>query len=82
MHRQPGKKNNDDLNWLCEWQAQKDKVAEDKGLVDAEDEFIESMIYHRMWDSESCWKTVNDVTTGLRRINTKSGKFASLKNNI
>ena len=31
---------NDDLNRSREWLAQKDKVAEEKGLVDAEDEFI------------------------------------------
>ena len=30
----------------------------------------------------ACWKTVTDVTTGLRRIKTKSGKIASLKDNI
>ena len=69
------KKNNDDLNWSREWQAQKDKVAENKGLVDAEDEFIECIIYYRMWDLEACWKTVTNVTTGLRRIKTKSQKL-------
>ena len=76
------KQNNDDLNRSREWRAQKDKVAEEKGLVDAEDEFIECIIYHRMWDSEAFWNTVTDVTTGLRRIKTKSGKIASLKDNI
>ena len=35
-----------------------------------------------MWDLEACWKTVTGVTTGLRRIKTKSGKIASLKDNI
>ena len=35
-----------------------------------------------MWDSEACWNTVTDVTMGLRRIKTKSGKIASLKDNI
>ena len=35
-----------------------------------------------MWDLEACRKTVTDVTTGLRRIKTKSGKIASLKDNI
>ena len=35
-----------------------------------------------MWDLEAFWKTVTDVTTGLRRIKTKSGKIASLKDNI
>ena len=57
-------------------------MAEEKGLEDVEDEFIECIIYHRIWDLEACWKTVTDVTTGLRRIKTKSGKIASLKDNI
>ena len=35
-----------------------------------------------MWDLEVFWKTVTDVTTGMRRIKTKSGKIASLKDNI
>ena len=26
------KQNNDDLNWSCEWRAQKDKVSEEKDL--------------------------------------------------
>ena len=38
------KQNNDDLNRACEWQSQKDKVAEEKGLLDAEEEFIECII--------------------------------------
>ena len=57
-------------------------MAEKKVLEDAEDEFIECIIYHRMWDSEACWKTVTDVMTGLRRIKSISGKIASLKDNI
>ena len=40
------------------------------------------MIYHRMWDSEACWKTVADVTAGLRDIKTKGEKVAALKDNI
>ena len=75
-------KKNDDLNRSREWRAQKEKLAKEKGLEDAEDEFIECIIYHRMWDSEACWKTVTDVTTGLRRIKTKGVKIASLKDNI
>ena len=53
-----------------------------KGLEDAEDEFIENLIYHKMWNSDACWKTVREVSDGLRRIKTKSGKYASLKDNI
>ena len=40
------------------------------------------MIYHRMWDSEACWKTVAEVTAGLRGMKTKGGKVAALKDNI
>ena len=53
-----------------------------KGLEDAEDEFIESLIYHKMWDSDACWKSTAEVTSGLRRIKTKCGKYAALKDNI
>ena len=35
-----------------------------------------------MWDLEACWNTGTDVTAGRRRIKTKSGKIASLKENI
>ena len=35
-----------------------------------------------MWDSEACWKTVAEVTAGLRDIKTKGGKFTALKDNI
>ena len=57
-------------------------MVKEKGNEDAEDEFIECMIYHRMWDSEACWKTVAEVTAGLRAIKTKGGKVAALRDNI
>ena len=31
---------------------------------------------------EAFWKTVTNITTGLRRIKTKSGKIVSLKDNV
>ena len=46
-----------------------------KGKKDAENELIECMIYHRMWDSEAYWKTVAEVTAGLRGIKTKGRKL-------
>ena len=48
------KQNNDDLNRSLEWRPQKDKLAEEKVLEDAEDEFIECIIYHRMGYPEAC----------------------------
>ena len=47
---------------------QKEEAVKDKGNEDADDEFIECMIYHRMWDSEAFRKTVAEVTAGLRDI--------------
>ena len=64
------------------WTSQKEEAAKEKGNEDAEDEFIECMIYHRMWDSEACWKKFAKVTTGLRGIKTKGGKVAALKDSI
>ena len=76
------KSNNNDLNRARQWRAQKEEMAKEKGLQDAKDEFIESLIYHKMWDSEACWKTVAAVTAGLKRIKTKGGKVHALKDNI
>ena len=76
------KSNNDNLERSRLWRAQKEEMAKLKGLEDAEDEFIESLIYHKMWNSDACWKTSREVSEGLRRIKTKSGKYASLKDNI
>ena len=60
----------------------KGRGGKEKGNEDAEDEFIECMIYHRMWDSEASWKTVAEVTSRLRGIKTKGRKVAALKDNI
>ena len=48
------KTNNSDLERSREWRAQKEEVAKEKGLEDAEDNFIECVIYQRMWNSEAC----------------------------
>ena len=74
--------NNADLNRSREWREQKEALAKEKGMEDAEDEFIESLIYHKMWDGDVCWKTVGEVTAGLKRIKTKGGKIDALKDNI
>ena len=76
------KNNNEDLERSRAWQAQKEELAKVKGLEDSKDKFKESLIYHTMWDLDTCWKTVANVTDGLRRIKTKCGKYASLKDKI
>ena len=74
--------NNSNLYQAREWRAQKEEVTKEKGPEDAEDKFIECVIYHRMWNSKACWKMVGDVTAGLKIIKTKGEFFASLKDNI
>ena len=51
-------------------------------LEDAGDEFIESLIYHKIGNSDAYWATVGKVTVGMRRINTKGAKNDALKDNI
>ena len=75
-------KNNNNLSRARKWRSQKEETAKEKGNEDAEDEFIECMIYHRMWDSEACGKPVAEVTAGLIYIKTKGIKVAALKYSI
>ena len=62
------KPNNNNLNRSHQWQAQKEEMAKEKGLENAEDKFIESLIYHKMWDSEASWKTAADFQEGRHLI--------------
>ena len=73
---------NNNLSRARKWRSQKEEAAKEKGNEYAEDEFIECIIYYRMWDSEACWETVSEVTAGLRGIKTKSGKAVALNDNI
>jgi hypothetical protein len=36
------------------------RTQEKKELANASDDFIESLIYHSMWGSEACMKTLNE----------------------
>ena len=37
------------------------ELTQEKGFEHAKDELIESLIYHRMWSSAACWKTIGAV---------------------
>ena len=74
------KANNHDLELSRSWCAQKKELSKLKGSEDAEDKFIESIVYHK--NSDTCWKTIREVSCGWRRTKTKSGKYASRKDNI
>ena len=64
-------RNNEDLERARAWRVLKEEKAKEEGLADLGDEFIESLIYHKMWDSDACWKTVGAVTEGLRKNTNK-----------
>ena len=81
MNRKQGGKN-DNLSRALKWISKKEEASKEKGNEDSEDEFIECMIYHRIWNSEACWKTVADITAGLRRIKMKGRNVAALKEKI
>ena len=60
----------------------KENFSKLKDLESAEDDFIEDLIYYRMWNSDACWKTIGAVTEGLKKLITKKDKIAALKDNI
>jgi len=60
----------------------KEEEAKKKGLEDAKDEYVEALILHGMYNSEACWKTVKDVTDGLKKLKFKYQKVDALKENI
>ena len=60
----------------------KAKLTQEKGFEHAEDEFIEALIYHSMWSSDACWKTIGAVKEGLKKLKYKKEKLGALKDNI
>ena len=74
--------NNNDLNRQHTMQHMEADLTQEKGFEHAEDEFIEALIYHRMWSSASLWKTIGAVTEGLKKLKYKKYNLGALKDNI
>ena len=74
--------NNASITKQREMKRLKEEAAKKQGLEDAEDEYVEALILHGMYNSEACWKTLEDVTTGLRSMQFKYQKVDALKENI
>ena len=53
----------------------KAKLTREKGFEHAQDEFIEALIYHRIWSSATCWKTIGAVVEGLKKLKYKKNKL-------
>lgn len=60
-----------------EMRKMKVKIANEEALENTKDKHIEQLIYHSMWDSDACWKTVGDVTEGLKRLKYQKDKYES-----
>ena len=48
----------------------------------SKDEFIEALIYQRVWYSAAWWKTIGAVTEGLKKLKYNKDKLGALKDNI
>ena len=74
--------NNASLDAQRAMKQKKEELKKQIGLENASDDYIEALIYHSMWDSEACMKTVKDITTGLKSLKYKKDKLQALKDNI
>ena len=74
--------NNNDMNRQRNMRQMKAELARDKVFKHAGDEFIEAFVYHRMWSSAACWKTIGAVIEGLKKLQYKKDKLGVLKDNI
>ena len=52
------------------------------GSENAQDDYIEALILHRMWYSHKYCKTETEVTTYLKALTYKKDKLDMLKDNI
>ena len=60
-----------------------EELARRKGLDKAKKGLVNALIYHKMYNSEACWK-VNPkvVVRKLRRLNMDGNKYEALKQTL
>ena len=74
--------NNAGLERARETKRQKEELLKQLGLEKATNEYIDCLIYHKMYDSDRCWKTAAEVRNRVKNLQYKKDKFAALKDNI
>ena len=74
--------NNEALEQQRKMKEKKEELAKQMENEKATEEYIESLIYHSMYKSDACWKTVAEVTAGVKKLKFKKDKMQSLKDNI
>ena len=58
-----------------EWREQKETLTREKGMDDAEDKFIQSLIYHKMGHSDVYWATAWGSDGGAEKNQTQRSKY-------
>ena len=74
--------NNSLLSKQRQAKREKAEIAKQMILQKATETYIDAMYYHRMYKSDRCWKTIREVSNGIKRLNTKKDKYEMLKENI
>ena len=76
------KANNQSLEIQREIRQEKEDLKKELGLEDAQENYIEDLILHRMLYSHKCCKTATEVTKLFKALTFKKDKLDMLKDNI
>lgn len=76
------KSNNILLQKQLDCKREKEEILKQKNLNKAPEEFIDVTLFHQIWNSETCWTAVSEVTKTLQKFKTKKEKLEALKENI
>lgn len=76
-------RNNKDLEVQAKARKLKDDLAKEKSLEKASEEYIDAVYYHRMYNSDACWKGEPRVVTNeLGKLKSDAAKYRAVKENI
>jgi len=76
------KSNSTDLGRQPQAKREKEVPKKKEGFANASDGYIECLIHHKLGESGTYWKTPEDVQEGIKRLQFKCEKEATLKDNI
>lgn len=77
------KNNNSNIQKQQRAKRKKKELLKQLGMKKAQEAYIDAIYYHRMYDSEACWKgNPKVVTANLRKLKSESTKYEALKENI
>ena len=84
MEMAPATHDNDnrELDRQREAKKAKEELIKAEGLEKASNQYIECLVYHKLWDSDRCWKTAAEVRKGVKDLRFKKDKEQALKDNI